>query len=169
MKEKKINKLANLIVKSIRTEDSMIKQEYTGDWCEYDASVSEKFKKMVMDLIEYKNTINISISTSSINISVDSLKNISSNPNSSGPTSKLSSGSDNLDLSINKKGFKINHGYRNMSSYNDDKIFDELYPIISERVKQINADNFNVIWEKIIKESKIIRNNNLDQILDTLD
>ena len=38
--------------------------------------------------------------------------------------------------------------------------------MVSKRVMEINKENFTDIWDKVMKESGIIRDNNLDQLLD---
>jgi predicted metalloprotease len=37
--------------------------------------------------------------------------------------------------------------------------------MVMNKVREINADNFNSIWEVISKESGILRDSNLDDIL----
>jgi flagellin-specific chaperone FliS len=46
------------------------------------------------------------------------------------------------------------------------RMLTELYDCISDRLRNINADNFNNIWENIVKESGILRDNNLDELLE---
>ena len=47
----------------------------------------------------------------------------------------------------------------------DTKIFDELLPLLTEKLAQINSDNFKEIWTDIMKESGLIRDNNIDELL----
>jgi hypothetical protein len=44
-------------------------------------------------------------------------------------------------------------------------MYGELLPKISEKLREINSDNFDQVWSKIMKESGIIRDSNLDEIL----
>ena len=42
----------------------------------------------------------------------------------------------------------------------------ELIDIVSKRVIEINKENFIHIWDKVMIDSGIIRDNNLEQLLD---
>ena len=65
MKSKKIKKMAKLIHEEFRKYESesrpmkMSEEISNGDWSEYDPEVSEKFKKMILNLSNYKNNINV--------------------------------------------------------------------------------------------------------------
>ena len=61
-------------------------------------------------------------------------------------------------------GFTINYGYKVRSNYKDEKLFDELRPILIQKLKEINADNFNEIWTDLMRGSGILRDSNLDDI-----
>lgn len=163
MKRKMAAKLSNLVTdavkKAISNHPDQNKAEYLGDFCENDSEISKKFRKLVIDLIGFKN-VHINISNSYMTILVDDLSTISSNSNIN-----KSSEINNLEISINKNGFRMSHSYgNNRSNYLDNSIFDDLFPIVSSKLKEINAENFNNIWEKVVKESKIIRNNNLENL-----
>ena len=67
---------------------------------------------------------------------------------------------------IKDEGFSINLSYQKRSNYEDIDMFNELIDIVSKRVMEINKENFTDIWDKVMKESGIIRDNNLDQLLD---
>ena len=72
-----------------------------------------------------------------------------------------------LDIHVIKdEGFSINLSYQKRSNYEDKNIFSELIDMVSKRVMEINKENFTDIWDKVMKESGIIRDNNLDQLLD---
>lgn len=163
MKDKKAKKLINQVLIGLRSNEKC-EVEYTGDWCDYDSEVSSRFKKLVMDIVEYRTNISISITETRIGISVDNLKSIK---NTYYKSNNKVSDENYLEISIMKdRGFSIIHGYKMRSNYFDKNIYTELYDNISERLKQINANNFNNIWENIVKESGILRDNNLEQILD---
>ena len=66
---------------------------------------------------------------------------------------------------MKKLGFSVNYGYKVRSNYKDEKLFDELQPILVQKLKEINADNFNEIWSELMKESGVLRDSNLDDIL----
>jgi len=169
MKSKKIKKMAKLIHEEFRNYEResrpmKISEEISGgDWSEYDSEVSEKFKKMVLNLATYKNNIHINIDSGRVSIStndITSVKNTRRNQNV--PYSE----ENYVEMSLHKGlGFSINYGYRLRTNYKDEKLFDEIQPILVKKLKQINADNFNEIWTELMRESGVLRDNNLDDIL----
>lgn len=177
MKDKKLKKLAGYLSENLNKPRKKKLSLSTNDciepsidegyrWCEYDESVTEKFVKLVNNLLKYPDNIMIEVTPSYISLTTDNIKEVKKKTfNSSGLRNKVSE-DDSLRLSILKnKGFEINYGYRKMSRYMDPKIYDSLVDIIKERVKEINAENFNDIWETISKESGLLRDSNLDAIL----
>ena len=169
MKSKKMKKLAKLIHEEVRNCDrelrptKMVEEISNGDWSEYDPEVTEKFKKMVLNLANYKNNININIDSSRVSISTSDVttvkKPIKRNSNT------LYSDDNYVEMSLHKNlGFSINYGYKFRSNYKDENLFDELKPILVQKLKEINADNFNEIWTELMKESGILRDSNLDDI-----
>ena len=71
-----------------------------------------------------------------------------------------------VEMSLHKNlGFSVNYGYKLKSNYKDENLFNELQPILTQRLKEINANNFNEIWGDLMKESGILRDSNLDDIL----
>jgi len=166
MREKELNKLAGIIVDKLNLiksnyEVEPIKPMKMDGGAIYDEEVSNKFKKLIKNIIKYNNNININISELNINISTNDIKDIKKYSNN------LIHSEDNyLELSINKSGFSLNHGYRKSSRYNDDKIFDELKPIIENRLKEINSENFNSIFDEVMKVSGMLRDNNLEELLE---
>jgi hypothetical protein len=170
MKSKKIKKIAKLIHEECRNYDRELRpmksseEISNGDWSEYDSEVSEKFKKMVLNLANYKNNININIDSHRVTISTSDITTIKS------PLKRKSNtiyNDDNyVELSLHKGlGFSLNYGYKLRSNYKDEKLFDELQPILVQKLKEINADNFNEIWSELMKESGVLRDSNLDDIL----
>ena len=118
---------------------------------------------MVLNLANYKNNININIDSSRVSISTSDVttvkKPIKRNSNT------LYSDDNYVEMSLHKNlGFSINYGYKFRSNYKDEKLFDELKPILVQKLKEINADNFNEIWTELMKESGILRDSNLDDI-----
>ena len=69
-----------------------------------------------------------------------------------------------LEIFVDEKGFYLNYGYRKRSRYSDDEIFNELLPLVKKRNKEINSENFNEIWEEVMIESGIMRDNNLNEL-----
>lgn len=166
MKSKKIKKLAKLFHEEVRNYDKRsipteVDMAVGIDWCEYDSEVSEKFKKMILNLSNYKNNININIDNNRVNICTSDIRLVKHT------TKKIPHNEEGyVEMSLIKNiGFSINYGYKLRSYYKDKKLFEELQPIIIQRLKEMNADNFNEVWVKLMKESGVLRDSNLDDIL----
>jgi hypothetical protein len=169
MKSKKLKKLAKLIHEEVRNCDresrpiKMSEEISGGDWSEYDPEVSEKFKKMVLNLSTYKNNINISVDNNRVSINVGDITTVKKSIKRS---NVLYSEDNYVEMCLHKGlGFTINYGYKVRSNYKDEKLFDELQPILTQKLKEINAENFNEIWSELMKESGVLRDSNLDDIL----
>lgn len=167
MKSKKIKKIAKLIHEEFRNHDResrpMKISEEIGEWCEYDSEVSEKFKKMILNLANYKNNIHITIDSNRVVISTNDITNIKTLGKRS--TNSVYNEEHYVEMSLVKDlGFTINYGYKVRSNYKDEKLFDELQPILIQRLKEINADNFNEIWTDLMRGSGILRDINLEEI-----
>lgn len=170
MKSKKLKKLAKLFHEEVRNHERelrplKISEEVSGgDWSEYDPEVSEKFKKMVLNLATYKNNININVDSNRVSISVGDITSVKTPIKRS--SNVLYSEENYVEMSLYKDlGFSINYGYKLRTNYKDEKLFSELQPILVQKLKEINADNFNEIWTELMRESGILRDNNLDDIL----
>lgn len=164
MKNKEIKKIAKQIYKQIKLErEQPVKGEVDHcDWSEYDPDVSDKFKKMFLQIIEYKENLRINITDSNISIYIQDIKNLKSNY-----SSKLNSEEDYLEISIIKDiGYSISKGYRKNSQFRDKDIFNQLESLVKDRLSKINKENFNDIWENIMLESGLVRDNNLLDILE---
>jgi hypothetical protein len=163
MKKKKVKKIAKKLYKQITNYKGDLRPiKESINYCDYDSEVSEKFKKLILCIIEYKDNININVSTDSFSISIPDISLIKK------PTQKgrLYNDDNYLEIVVNKsEGFSINQGYSKRSNYKDIKIFNELHSIVNKRLKEINGENFGEILENILKESGIMRDNNLEELL----
>lgn len=167
MKKKEVKKIAKQIFKQIRLEKESdrigkvaVRENY--DFSEYDSEVSNRFKRMIIQLIEYSDNLRINIEPEVISISVSDINQLKSKSSSK----KLNSDDDYLEVSIIKNiGFSVVRGYNKRSHYKDTNIFDDLESLIKERLKVINKENFNGIWNTIMVDSGLIRDNNLLDIL----
>lgn len=171
MKSKKLKKIAKFIHQEVRNYERPTKMKIQeeishGDWSEYDADVSEKFKKLVLNLVNYKNNININVDGNRVSINTGDIKSVKIATKRSSTSNSNSYNEDNyVEMTLVKNlGFSINYGYRLRSNYKDENLFDELQPILVKKLKEINADNFNEIWTDLMKESGILRDNNLNEI-----
>jgi hypothetical protein len=166
MKKKEIKKIAKQIFKQFKLENEAntpVKSSYREefDWSEYDEDTSSKFKKMILQIIEYNSNLRINLNESNISISINDIKLLKSNN-----LGKNSSDDNYLEINIVKDvGFLMVKGYNKRSQYKDTKMFNELDNIIKDRLKIINRENFNEIWDNIMVESGLIRDNNLLDIL----
>lgn len=167
MKKKEINKLAKQIFRQFRLENESnqikkvaVRENY--EFSEYDSEVSNRFKKMITQLIDYSDNLRINIEPEVISISISDINQLKSKNNSK----NLNSEDDYLEVSIIKNiGFSVVRGYSKRSHYKDTNIFDDLESLIKERLKVINKENFNGIWDTIMTDSGLIRDNNLLDIL----
>lgn len=163
MKKKDLKKIAKIITEEIRNYNSPVPEkidEYS--WCEYDPEVSAKFKKMILSLSNYKNNLRFDVSDSRISISTEDLtliKSVKAKPN------QLYNEENYLRIEVIKDGFSVNHGYNKRSFYKDDNMYNDLIDDIKDITKKINSDNFLEIWDDVMKESGVIRDSNLDDLL----
>lgn len=184
MKKKKINKISKKIFEQLSESYSLTRKKRTTNEskyyvteptpmpdeeyiCEYDEEISAKFKKLFNNIIKYPDNIKINYTSSYINIEIGDIKFIKkSRPQSTNGSIKLSSGEEQLSIYIFKdKSFMLTHGYNRQTKYSDVNMYNELIDITKDKVKEVNANNFNSIWENISKESGILRDSNLDEIL----
>lgn len=164
MKEKKLKKIAKLISNQLHVIESPMKGEVEYR-AEYDSEVSDKLKKFILNVIQYKENLSITISEKHFTISTNDIKNIKKSNNNSNSINKYSNSDENyLEIFVDEKGFYLNYGYRKRSRYTDEEIFNELLSIVKQRNKEINSENFNEIWEEVMIESGIMRDNNLDEL-----
>jgi hypothetical protein len=170
MKEKKLKKIIKEVLNEVRDYDRPMKvQMYTGDWVEYDEEVSNKLKTMVLNLLNYRNNINININDNSFSISTDNLSGVKKLRSNSNVLTKISD-DDYFSIEIVKEtGFCINKGYNVRSQYLDSKMYDEILPLATSKLRDINSENFNNIWNDVMKESGLMRDNNIDELLKNIE
>jgi len=171
MKEKKLKNIIKEALNEVRGYDNPIeKSMYTGDWAEKDEDVSDKLKTMLLNLLNYRNNINININNEySLLISTNDISNIKKVRTSSSGLNKVSD-DDYFSVEIIKgTGFTINKGYNVRTQYLDNKMFDEILPLATNKLKEINSENFNDIWNVVMKESGLMRDNNIDELLKNID
>lgn len=164
MKKRKIKKVAKLIfnqLNALHKIDAPVRERV--DYVPYDKEVSEKTKNLVLKLIDYNDNVNIHFTDSSFSVSTQDITSIKKRL----PKNAVYSDDNYLDIHVVKgEGFSINLGYQKRSSYEDENFFSELIDIVSKRVIEINRENFIQIWDKVMKDSGIIRDNNLEQLFD---
>lgn len=151
-------------MKEYSEQNHPVKSSESLNYSEYDSEISKKLYDLVLNIIKYKDSMNMSYSSDRINISVPNIKDIkNSKVNSRTPYND----DYYLDINIVKdKGFSISYSYKQRSNYNDKEMYNLLINIVSERLKEINSENFNDIWNSVIMESGLIRENNLEKLFD---
>jgi hypothetical protein len=163
MKKSKLKKLAKLIHQEVRDYEKIerpIREKI--DYDDYDPEVSEKVKNLILNVIKFKDNIHIFSSDDYFSISSNDATQIKK------PRIKNNLNSDERFLEINVQkgeGFTISYGYSRRTNYVDINLYDQLNPIIKSRLREINSENFSEIWETLMKESGIMRDNNLEQLL----
>lgn len=183
MKKKKLNKIIKKIVlvntpnllsiiKKERDIERDIERNYdlksssydTSDWIECDIDNSNKFNDMVFNLLNYKEGLNIRINDNSMSITTNDIKNIKTVGKTN---SKMVNDDGYLEIEIIKNtGFTINQGYSKRTSCKDDKMFDTLLPSLKKVMLDKSKENFNYIWNEIMIESGIMRDINLQKLVE---
>ena len=161
-KVKKLKKIARIIYTQISCEKLRIrKKEEKVDYYEYDMSVSKKTEELILGLIPH-NDVHISYVEKEFRVFVQditSIKNQQQNNN-------LKYNYENtLEIIVNKEGFSINFAFTKKTNYIDNQMYDKLIGVIKSRVNEVNRENFTEIWHKVMNESGLIRNSNLEQLL----
>lgn len=168
MKKKKIKSLINESIKeaingtypSKSSNDEFLMSEYNKD-------VSDKFKKLIFNLLPYIDNLNVHISSDYISISCEDTKILKNQLVSNNGAKYIGNDNNYLEINIRKdSGFSISSGYRLRSSYKDIKIYDDLVFEISNKLQRKNSNNFEKIYSKVMIDSGIIRDSNLDEILE---
>jgi hypothetical protein len=169
MKKKKIKKIAKKIHKLVRDYNSQPVpepiNEYVDGYLPYDKEISDRFRKMIQNIIKWPDRLNVSVGENFAQIQIDDISQLKRGVKNISGSNKINE--DNL-LRIELKrgvGFCINYGYRNYSNHQDVTIFDELEEVLIEFTRQKNRDNFQIVWENIMRESGTLRDNNLNEIL----
>ena len=169
----KIIKLTLDEVNRYRNEETCIKKEENtySSWCEYNSEVSGKMKKMFLNILDYYDNIDVRIDSDRIVIEasdIGSLKKATiSSSSSMGQTYPPSKYSSYFSIEVLKnKGFSIYKENKKRIYYLDDKIYDELIDNVKDVIKKNSSINFNELWAEVMKESGMIRDNNLESLFE---
>lgn len=134
---------------------------------EYNQEVSNRFKNLITNILNYTENLNIHISSEYITISCEDTKNLKKLKNVSSKYTGPINDENFLEINIKKdSGFSISSGYKLRSNYRDVKMYDDLISEITNKLQKKNSNNFEDIYSKVMIESGIIRDSNLDEILD---
>lgn len=162
MKKKKLSKIIQLTIDELRGPSvTKASEPYNNhDISEYDPTISDKFRKMFENILNYRENININIDDNRISISCDDAKKLKT---------KSMSYSDNnfLEIVIAKNfGFNINYGYRKRANYRDENMYNELKELVSKRIKEENFKNFEELWTEVMSDTGLLRDHNLQNLLE---
>lgn len=130
---------------------------------EYDEAVSEKFKTLVLNLLDYSENVSINVNSNRITLNTGDLKSVKKK-NYSNNSHQLLDEEHYLEVAIYKESFMMNRGYSKRTNYKDKEMYDFFFPIVTKKLQEINSDNFNEIWNEIMKDSGMMRDNNLDNL-----
>lgn len=162
MKKKKFKKIAKLIHDEVMSQQRLKKPSYEKvDYIDYDSDVSDKTKKLILGLTSYNEGVHIDFSENEFIISTQDITNIKKKRSKNA----LYNDDNFLEICVTKEGFTINHAFQKRTHYGDKKMYKELIDIVKERVKEINRENFTDIWTKVMQESGIMRDSNLEDLL----
>jgi hypothetical protein len=162
MKKKKLKKIAKYI-HEIVSAPKAIPIEDKIRYIPFDLEVSNKTKKLVLDLMEYPDGVNVNLSEDNIILASSDITQIKKKIKSS---NTVYNDDNYLEIHIEKnKGFTINLSYRKRTNYEDKNIYNDLIDIVRSKVIEINRQNFIDIWHKVMIESGIARDNNLEELL----
>jgi hypothetical protein len=174
MKEKKLKKIAHYIANNVMKagEDAVPKlllattpkkgyeeKELSID-CNEETFV--KFEKLVNHLLNYD--VNIEIYNSYLAIYSDSYKRVKSSKSISN-TTNLANESERIEINITKDHFSMNVGYQNRSKFKKEGVYDYFKDLFLEELKKKNNNNFIDSYNSIMKESGLLRDENLENLL----
>jgi hypothetical protein len=167
MKRKKIEKLADLISEKVKDELYLIKKEQVVEdyTTKADSETFNKFEKIINNLLNYD--INVNIDGEYLGIYTHDIKSIKNIKNKTIQNTKFGKvdDDDRLEISINKNRFSINIGYNQKSSFLYDGVYDHFYKKFVKYLDNKNNKNFSETYNVLMKESGLLRDENLENLL----
>ena len=106
---------------------------------------------------------------SELNSNANHDQSVNNNTNNTNGPLKLQDDGNYLEISINKERFVMAKGYYNRTCYKDTSMYDYFEPILSKKLQEINATIFNTVWDDIMIDSGMIRDNNLLELFNDID
>jgi hypothetical protein len=167
MKRKKIEKLADIISEKVKDELYLIKKEQAVEdyTTKADSETFNKFEKIINNLLNYD--INVNIDGGYLGIYTDDIKSIKNIKNKTTQNTKSGkvNDDDRLEISINKNRFSINIGYNQRSSFLYDGVYEHFYEKFVKYLDNKNNENFSETYNVLMKESGLLRDENLENLL----
>lgn len=162
MKKKNFKKIAKLVYDEMMLHQNSPKlMREKVDYVPFDSEVSSKTKKLILGLVSYNEGVNINFSDDEFIISTQDITNIKKKYS----RNTIYSEENYLEIFVSKEGFTINYAFKKRTNYEDKDMYNELVDIVKEKLKDINRENFTDIWSKVMQESGIMRDNNLEELL----
>lgn len=162
--KKELKKLQRTISNQYPVKGCEKKEDFGND---YNEEVSNKFKKIIKSIVEFDN-FNINMRSDSINIYINDIKNIKKASQIYVNNTNCANNSNNsnyLEIYIIKDvGFRISYKDDSLS-FVDTNIYSEVFEDIKEKFHKISCQKFHNIYDDFIKESGLLRDNNLEEIL----
>ncbi len=175
MKSKKVKKLAKLLFEEVNSHQEKASRKMNKysevdmpspgydlyDYNDYDEVVSERAKKLIVNLFQHRDKLGFHISEHELYIGCDDLKSVKK-PRS---TNNLSTYSNYIQIYVYKdRGFTLNYNDVGITKYKDSNMYAELLPQIKQINSDINRNNFEETYQQIMKDSGVIREANLDEV-----
>ena len=163
MKKKNFKKIAKLVYDEMMLHQNSPKlMREKVDYVPFDSEVSDKTKKLILGLVSYNEGVNINFSDDEFIISTQDITNIKKKYS----RNAIYSEENYLEIFVSKEGFTINYAFKKRTNYEDKDMYNELVDIVKEKLKDINRENFTDIWSKVMQESGIMRDSNLEELLE---
>ena len=175
MKKKTLKKIIeNSISNSLNyRNDKYDKYEVMAEKNSYNdfifTSSSDETKKrsrnLIYRIISLRDKLNFNISDNSININseLSRLKN-TNHKSTSSPTSIYSDEYFSLEI-IKNVGYLLSFNEQRLG-FKDESLYDDTIDQIRTTFDKLNQENFLEIYSKIMKDSGLARNSNLDELLE---
>jgi uncharacterized protein (UPF0210 family) len=162
MKRKKIEKLSDIISEKLKDELYNGTTKAAEDYItKADSETFNKFEKIINNLLNYD--INVNIDSGYLGIYTDDIKSIK-NKIKNTKFGKVND-DDRLEISINKNRFTINIGYNQRSSFLYEGVYDHFYEKFVKYLDNKNNKNFSETYNVLMKESGLLRDENLENLL----
>jgi hypothetical protein len=164
MKNKHLKKIASYLANELSNVKSESEEKIEpfvsiDEFAEYDSNVSEKAKKLLYSIFDYKEKLSISISDKYISLVSYDLSSLTKSSNNK--SKELYFGFE----IIKNEGFIISYCYEMKTKYCDPNFYDEVIDDLKSMAKSKNKENFNEIYNEVLLVTGINRQINLDEIL----
>jgi len=173
MKKKTLKKIIeNSISNSLNyRNDKYDKYEVIGEKNSYNDFIftnsndetKKRSRNLIYRIISLRDKLNFNISDNSININseLSRLKNTNHKPSQ---TSIYSDEYFSLEI-IKNVGYLLSFNEQRLG-FKDESLYDDTIDQIRTTFDQLNQENFLEIYSKIMKDSGLARNSNLDELLE---